>query len=393
MTFVVAKRFGERILIASDTMISDLEGTRHDVIPGRLKAVILDPKTTVAYSGLPDQGIDAVRQAKELLSAGRAITDVEQMLAAATAKFPEDLDFLIASHRDGVALKRIWEGTISCSLDETCIGERNLLSGVLKQESDSPRSVVPNEFEDEGRFLFGFHKLYNGLYVSKSVGGFGVMVTCSPYGHFYLDFGAITCWDTIQIPPGLTEQQLADRRSGKTSWNYSIIAPTLRGVGVVGALIADAGVGYLYSPLHQDSPIECRFPRPTEHREHGLVQEEFRKQIDDIADKVGGGIEDMSPPASNRAPTEFEFQQIEAYAAAAALPTRVSREGDSIWICCNTPRTGRGVRVGFSSLNPDPVSVLATTIDRLNAEILGELAQAEAETNVSSLKSNESVRE
>jgi hypothetical protein len=156
-------------------MISDLTGTRHDVIPGRLKAVVLDLQTTVAYAGLPDQGIDAIKRARELLSSGASISDVEQMLAATTEKYSDKqefkLDFLIASHRDGATLKRIWNGGVSSRLEQTCIGQRDLFSALLKQEGDTPRSVVPHEFEEEGPFLSAFHNLFNGLYVSEGEAG------------------------------------------------------------------------------------------------------------------------------------------------------------------------------------------------------------------------------
>ena len=380
MTFVAAKRFGERIRIASDTMISDRAAKRHDVIPGRLKAVVLDRHITVAYAGHPENGIDAVRQARELLSSGGSISDVEQMLKAATTKYSDERynpDFLIASHRDGVALKRIWDGHISSSQEQVCIGQRDLLSDLLKQESDVPRSVVPSKFEKEVPFSSAFRKLFNGLYVSDSVGGFGVMVTCSPHGHCYSSFGGVTVWDTIVISQGLTEQQLADRRSGMTQWSYNVSGPKLRGVGVVGAIILDGGIGYIYTPFQKDEPTEWRFPRPVDQEQHGSILEEFRKQIDDEADKVGGGIEVTFPPPSNRAPTEFELQQIRAHAAAAALPTQVSLLADGVWVSCRAPTASQGVRVDFSSLDPDPVWVLKTTIDRLNEEILGKLRQAE----------------
>jgi hypothetical protein len=108
MTFVAAKRFGERILIASDTMISDLTGTRHDVIPGRLKAVVLDLQTTVAYAGLPDQGIDAIKRARELLSSGASISDVEQMLAATTEKYSDKQEFKLRPFNSEVQRADFW---------------------------------------------------------------------------------------------------------------------------------------------------------------------------------------------------------------------------------------------------------------------------------------------
>lgn len=378
MTFVAAKRFGERVLIASDTMISHRTGTRHDVIPGRLKAIILDAQTTVAYAGLPDQGVDAIKRAKQFMSGGGTLSDVEQTLVAATEEHLGKLEFLIVSHHNGVALKRIWDGRISACLDQACIGQRDLLSQLLEQEAQHPVGVVPHEFEYEAPFSFAFRKLFNGLHVSDSVGGFGVTVTCSPYGHCYPPFGGVAAWDTIRGGQALTEQQLANRRSGMTQWGYNISGPKLRGVGVVGAIILDAGIGYIYAPLHKEEPIQWSFSKPTEQKQHGPVLEEFQRQIDQVANKVGGGIEVTFPPPSSRSPTEIELQQIVAYAAAAVLPTQVSLEAEAIWISCGTSIAWRRVQVGFSSLDPDPVWVLTAAIDRLNAEVGQQLRQAEA---------------
>ncbi|HVY51789.1 MAG TPA: hypothetical protein VHA07_09565 [Devosia sp.] len=57
--------------------------------------------------------------------------DVEQLLTAATAS--NSPEFLIASHRGGATLKRVWNGRISNALDQTRIGRRALLSAVVAE--------------------------------------------------------------------------------------------------------------------------------------------------------------------------------------------------------------------------------------------------------------------
>jgi hypothetical protein len=185
MTFVVAKCFGERIYIASDTMISDSTKARTDMIPGRLKVIILDTKTTVAYAGLADQSIDTIKRVKQCLSDGGNLLDVEQILVAATMEYEGQLEFLIASHRDGATLKRIWDGCISSGLEQACIGQRDLLPILIEQEKEVPQSIVPHEYEEVARFTQAFRNLFDGLRVSDNVGGFGIMALCFPAGHLY----------------------------------------------------------------------------------------------------------------------------------------------------------------------------------------------------------------
>ncbi len=370
MTFVAAKRFGDRILMAADTMISDHSAARNDVIPGRLKAIILDPQTTIAFAGLRDQSIDAIKHARRLLSEGGTLSIVEQALVAATVRYAGQLEFLLVSHREGVALKRVWDGHVSSGLDEACIGQRDLLERLLSEQCNTPRHVVPHEFEDEAPFSSAFWRLFNGIHISEDVGGFGITLTCSPYGHCYNGFGGVTAWDTITVGHALTEQQLADRRSGMTQWGYNIQGSKLRGIGVVGAIIPDAGIGYIYSPFSDDRPIEWRFQKPISQDQHGPILEQFQKRIDEVADIIGGGIDVTFAMPQYSAPNEAELELIAAHAANAPMPTAITLYENAVTISCGTAEAWDSVRVDFSSLDFDPVRVLTITIDRLNEEVL-----------------------
>ncbi len=229
MTFVVAKRFGDRVYIGSDTMISDSGGSRHDVIPGRLKIIILDAHTTVAYAGLANQSIDAIRRAKQCLSDGGSLLDVERILVSATSEFGGKLEFLIASHRDECALKRIWDGRTSSNLEQTCIGQRDLLPTLIKKESEIPQNLVSHDFEESFRFMSAFQSLFNGTRVSDNVGGFGIMALCRPSSHMYLMAGGAAAWTFGQQVSA--ERQLADKQSGMTQWRYLILPPNWMALG------------------------------------------------------------------------------------------------------------------------------------------------------------------
>jgi hypothetical protein len=358
-------------------MISDLTGTRHNVIPGKLKAVILDAKTTVAFAGLPDQAIDAIKVAKCLLLKGASVAHVEQSLAKATNEYRGRLDFILVTHHDGVALKRIWEGRISGHLNQTCIGQRDLLPALLALEADVPQGMVPHQFEKEVPFSSAFRKLFNGIHISGGAGGFGISTVCSPFGHCYSGFGGVVSWDTVVISAdgsgGVSEQQLEDRRSGMTQWGYNISEPKLRGVGVVGAIVPDAGVGFIYSPFQQDDPIQFRLSVQTEQFQHHTILEAFQQRVDEIARALGGGIEVEIPLPISRPPTDIELRQVRIYASRAPRPTEITLLADAIWIDCGKRPAHRGVRVDFRALSPNPVWVLTTTIDRLNRAIKGPM--------------------
>lgn len=372
MTFVAAKRFGKRIYIGSDTMISDPTKSRDDVIPGRLKAIILDPLTTIAYAGLSDQSIDTIKQVKKCLYGGGNLFDAEKILLAATKAYEGGLEFLIASHRDGASLKKIWDGYISSDLDQAYIGQDDLIPTFIRQEDEIPQSIVPHEYEDEFRFTRAFGSLFDGIQVSDSAGGFNIMALCFPAGHSYQPSAGVAVWGSGREDSA--EEQLANRRSGMTQWGYQILPPKLRGVGVVGAIVPNAGIGYIYAPLSEDRPVKWPFPAGDE--QDLTIQAAFQEQIDIVADRVGGGIEvTSSKPPSNRKPTEIELKQIAAYAAKAELPTTVTLEAESVQISCDKGTGVRTVGVDFGSLGEDPVRLLTITIDRLNAACLEQIRQ------------------
>jgi hypothetical protein len=365
MTFVAAKRSGERIYIGSDTMISDSTKPQHDVIPGRLKVIILDAQTTVAYAGLVDQSIDTIRRAKQHLSDGGGLLDVEKILISATLEFGGKLEFLIASHRDGCTLKRIWDGHISSSLEQTCIGQRDLLPVLIKKETEILPIIVPDDFEEGSRFMSAFQSLFDGPRVSDNVGGFGIMALCHPSGHMYLMSGGATAWASGQQVS--VEQQLADKQSGMTQWRYGIFPPKLRGAGVVGAIVQDAGIGYIYTPLKEDNPIEWRYSERLGQDQDLLIQAAFQEQIDKAADRIGGGIDVPSSPLQllGRAPTEIELGEVATYAALVALPAQITLGAEAVEIRYETGSIRGTASLTFSSLGQDPVRVLMMVIDRL----------------------------
>lgn len=375
MTFVAAKRFDDRIVIASDTMISDLNGTSSDALPGRLKIITLTPKVTIAFAGLLDQSIDSIREAKSLLLQGSPLSHVEKALSEATARYSfhgEGLEYILISHLEGVTLKRIWEGTISGNLDQTCIGDRDLFSTLLERESCGPLPIVPFRRENESRFSHAFMQLFDGTFVSKKVGGIPIIVNCFPQGHHYSGHAAALAWDKIEGGKIVSQQQLADQKCGMTHWAYSIHAPSLSGIGVVGCFIPDAGIGYIYSPLRTDKPLDWRPPLPIRHYQQGEMHSLFQQAINSEAAAVGGGIEVKYLPFDKRVPSELELAQVQAYAASAPLPTRVQLVESGVELLCGTPQLGQSVLADFYSLNPDPVSVLKTAIDRINSSIAGK---------------------
>jgi hypothetical protein len=379
MTFVAAKCFGDRIVIAADTMISNRHWLTRNTLPGRLKIIIISPNLTIAFSGLLDQSVDTIKQARNLIMMGNSVREVEELLRYATINYEYHaggMEFILASHVNGASLKRIWNGNVSEHLDTTCIGDRDLRVELDKKEVEGRLPTVPSWFEDELRFANAFKELFSGLYVSKGVGGFVIMVACSPKGHYYIPHGGVMAWDEIVIGQPVTERQLANRKSGMTQWGYFSEGPSKRGVGVVGCIIEDAKIGYIYSPLRMDKPQKWSFIGSAEKYTHVTMQSAFQQAIETEAALVGGGIDVFPSQSIRRIPTGTELAEVEAYALDANLPTQVQLTGQGVSISCGDPGAWRSCLADFHSLYPDPVTVLKTAIDRINTEVAAVQAKS-----------------
>lgn len=369
MTFVAAKRFGRKVVVVADTMVSDLDGTQHSIIPGQLKIIVLSPAMTIAFAGLVNQSLDTIRAAKKMCADGVDIKVIQSMLQAETVERNNRVEFLLVSHIQGEpTLKRIWDGRVSDDLQQACIGERDLMSILLTKESEVPLGYRPHEFELEMKFLSAFQDLFEGVNVVDGVGGFPVMANCSPYGHCYTGCAGSMSWDEIAIPQGVTAQQEEDRRTGKTQWSFNVQDTKYRGVALLGAIIPDSGVGYVYSPLESDEPRKWNFARPTSQGSHGNLLEQFRAVLELEAERLGGVLIDEGAPVERRL-TDDELEEVTQYAAAAAIPTRVSIRGDGLWIECGEHPMTTGQLLGFIGLEPNPVAIIKTMIERMNADM------------------------
>jgi len=58
LTLIAALKMSERIVVMSDTAISDRDAIRSNLIPGRLKSVVVGPKMTISYAGLSSQALE-----------------------------------------------------------------------------------------------------------------------------------------------------------------------------------------------------------------------------------------------------------------------------------------------------------------------------------------------
>jgi hypothetical protein len=198
MTVVIAKCFGQIIEIVSDTMISDTDLGRDNAIPGRLKAIILNERLSVAYAGHSDPALHAIRQASSIFSKG-GLDAVTDHLRQVSASDDLDIDFIVASHDPTAELRRIWGGRISQPLAEASIGNRAILPEVMKIFSP-----VGDENTDAKNFRSAFLSAFTNrrTHLGQGVGGFPIALEARPDGHVYKGHSVSESWKPIEFVPG-----------------------------------------------------------------------------------------------------------------------------------------------------------------------------------------------
>ena len=78
MTLVMGRRFNDRLVILSDSMITHKAATKPNAIPGRLKSIILSRDMAVSYAGLANKALSIIRALLPMAYKG---VDLEAMLS------------------------------------------------------------------------------------------------------------------------------------------------------------------------------------------------------------------------------------------------------------------------------------------------------------------------
>lgn len=273
MTIVIARQFGQRIVVLSDTMITDDGGRAHDSIPGMVKAVVVSEKLSIAYAGNYSASLSAIRSAYDLAETGSGVSEIISLLerAAQTA----DCQFVIASHNPEAELRKITRQGTTLPLLGCCLGDPkflDLLPGYSDPAGDDEHE--PYGCQVERKLFTDFQRLFtsSSKVLPSGIGGVATFLLASPHGHTYCASASAFAWDAVSLSTGSTSAQLEDRASGMTEWRYSIQSPSQRGLGVVSLYLPQAQMGFIYSPLRDDVPVVRK----------GIDQRTFERSVIDL---------------------------------------------------------------------------------------------------------------
>ncbi|HTH27702.1 MAG TPA: hypothetical protein VL918_04470 [Sphingobium sp.] len=272
MTFVLARKFGERIVILSDTMITHHPDQRkNDVIPGQLKSVVLSLNMSVAFCGSVVTALDTIRSCKNRIQQGHGREYVVSIIREASLS---GCDFILASHIDGAKLIKIVEGSATEPQGVHWLGNPDILKKIQHQQGvfdEGFQNVLRSNpgLEDhrteESNFTRSFsHLLLCDPMVAEDVGGFATNLLASPYGHCYQTFAGAYSPGPITIGGSNDTERPT---GGGDRYAYNFTSPSYRGIAIAGIFMDQAKVGYIYDPLCCDEAIKV--PNTTEQ---GIIE-------------------------------------------------------------------------------------------------------------------------
>jgi len=258
LTVGLARRFGDRILIIADTMITPIpleSAAKNDLIPGQVKAAVLTDDVSVAYAGSVWHAVPALQQAAQIARCGGRTEDIIEPLRAisATTTHHKELEteFLVASHRDEVTMMKVWRGgTVTRNDEFLWIGSSLVAEAIKKLESDAPARLG---WPDEFRLNWAAAQFFGDptRFVSEHVGGFFITLLASPVGHTYQDMAGATLCNDLHL--GSASQ---DNGGGMNVYHYQVLHGSWRGAAVLAVYLPQPRLGYLYRPLSLDHAVD-----------------------------------------------------------------------------------------------------------------------------------------
>ncbi|QEA39337.1 hypothetical protein FGL86_09780 [Pistricoccus aurantiacus] len=254
MTIVAAMKFSDRICVLSDTMITDHGNTRHNIIPGRLKSIVINEWLTISYAGLSTQAMDAVRELYRDDNLTTAIA-IDHLINVSGA-YGGELDFILCSHENETRLVKVSNGKIFEGGSAYWIGNGQAaaeLSNIPMPDSkyeDLPDYIAPKEMI----FKNTFHRFMR-TNRCEGVGGAIIDCLCSPYGHCYITHASAFSWDTIILGKDDPTKREALNKTGMYHYEYNVCSTSARGQAIVGFYLGQAGIGFIYDPVHDDEAM------------------------------------------------------------------------------------------------------------------------------------------
>lgn len=245
MTLVVGSVEDRAVRLTCDSQISDRHAARNNVVPGRLKLVVLRPNTCIGYAGQPDIAIDAIRAARSLTD----FDDIAEHLLHTNVESHGRVDFLIAQ-LNPLRLEKIAQYRRFRGGSLYWIGDPEAVDvfGRLLDVATAPASNYP-EYALAARIHTAFLQLLSDT-AAPSVGGLSFTVARDREGFRYAP-ASMVFFPSQSIPSGVPTS-LCFGGPAQGGYAYSVYSANAPGVAAAAVYFLQGRCGCLYMPLVQD---------------------------------------------------------------------------------------------------------------------------------------------
>ncbi|WP_439636471.1 hypothetical protein [Oceanicaulis sp.] len=210
MTFVYCRKYGERVCIWSDFVVTDDNKGKTEVFPGMLKSIIINHTCTIAFSGNINHAVEAIQSTKNI----NKITDIRKILLDASA----EVDFIFVYHESGAFVEKISNAQVY-KIDSECWIGNPSASALFSNPDELEIDEIPDFIEThEININNSIRKFFfdKGFNQNDGFGYFYCQTICSPFGHCYENSAMVSHFDTIDLDTGITKQQEHNAKTGVT---------------------------------------------------------------------------------------------------------------------------------------------------------------------------------
>lgn len=272
MTIVLAQKFGERVIILADTMISDSNTEKPSIIPGRLKAIVISEKLSIAYAGHANQCHDVTLKCHSLARKNAQLNEILELLRLSSTPnhYGVEMEFIVAAHNPKAELYIIKKGQVSEGNGPYFLGNAPAADMVLKGETS--KNYPTTDFSgldfdpefgciEEILLTQNFTRLFDdGPKIKEGIGGVPINLLGSPYGHTY-NVMALTHITKVflsndRIFNSVISDQNARRQTGEKEWKFTTVSSGIRGVPAVGVYLEQLKMGFLYLPTLSENAFK-----------------------------------------------------------------------------------------------------------------------------------------
>lgn len=267
MTLVVVRLLEHGPRFESDSHLTDVNGLQSGMIASALKAVVLHRGLCVAYAGLAETALIAIRGLAVSGGGGFDVREVERRLLDAHNAAAGGVDFLVGSLSPTPSISRVSRGVVERGLPAAWIGDHEAFVAYQRgyHEAEMPKvgngQASPLSREDvnaKTAMRAGMAAAIEDS-ASPTVAGLPLAVDVSPdrYGFSYVPEARMEGGADQKIPSReWTTLQFGGTAEG--GFAYSVLVPDRPGIGVLGIHIRQGQLGMLFYPQLAEKPVLFR---------------------------------------------------------------------------------------------------------------------------------------